>query len=339
MRILVTGHNGYIGTLLVPKLLERGYDIMGIDSNLFQACVFGSKPTPVPSIQKDIRDISADDLSGYNALIHLAALSNDPLGELIPEITFEINYVASVRLAEAAKEAGINRFIFSSSCSVYGASGDREIDENSELNPITIYAKSKARAEKDIASLANSSFSPIIFRNATAYGVSPMLRFDLAINNLTAWAFTSGKVLLKSDGTSWRPFVHIEDICDAYIKALEADRADIHNGIYNIGLNEENYQIRDVAETVKAIIPDSYIETADGAKPDRRSYNVNFKKAEELFTGDFKWNVKAGVEELYNYYKMHGLLLEDFEGTRYKRIDHLRYLLSAGKIGWELRWK
>ncbi len=339
MRILVTGHNGYIGTLLTAMLHECGYDVTGVDSNLFQACVFGSDPPRIQSVVKDIRDIDVDDLKGFDALIHLAALSNDPLGELIPEITFEINYVASVRLAETAKKAGIKRFIFSSSCSVYGASNAMDLDENSELNPVTIYAKSKARAEKDIISLADSSFSPIIFRNATAYGVSPMLRFDLAVNNLTAWAFTTGRILLKSDGSPWRPFVHIEDICAAYISALQANTERIHNEIFNIGLSHENYQIKDVASMVNDAVPDSYVEMMDGAGPDKRCYKVNFSKAEKILTGDFKWNVKTGVEEIFNYYKLHGLTLEDFEGTRFKRINHLKSLLSAGKIDWELRWK
>ena len=340
MRILVTGYNGYIGRCLVPMLVDQyGYDVMGIDSNLYKACVFGPKTTPVQYIQKDIRDINVHDLSGYDVLIHLAALSNDPLGDLIPEITFEINYVASVRLAIAAKKAGIGRFIFSSSCSVYGASIDQEIDENSILNPVSIYAESKIRAEKDIASLASSSFCPVIFRNATVYGVSPMLRFDLAVNNLTAWAYTTGKILLKSDGSAWRPFVHVEDLCTAYIQAIQAEKTQVYNEIFNIGLSQENYQIRDVADIVKDNVPDSYIEIRSGATSDERSYKVNFKKAEKMLASNFKWSVKAGIEELYNFYQKNNLLLEDFEGTRYKRIDHLKYLLSSGKIDRELRWK
>ncbi|MRR36346.1 SDR family oxidoreductase, partial [bacterium] len=229
MRVLVTGHYGYIGTVLVPMLLEKGHEVVGLDSDLFAQSTFGEGIVDVPWIRKDIRDAEAGDLRGIDAVMHLAALSNDPLGDLNPDLTYEINHRASVRLAALAKQAGIGRFIFSSSCSNYGAGGEDLLTEQSPFNPVTPYGISKVRVEKDVAGMADDAFSPVFLRNATAFGVSPRLRFDLVLNNLVAWAFATGRVFIKSDGTPWRPIVHIADIARAFIAVLEAPREAVHN--------------------------------------------------------------------------------------------------------------
>src|SRR5207248_783277 len=248
MRILITGHKGYIGTVMVPMLLGAGHEVTGLDSDLFRQCSFGPGIHDIPEVPLDVRDVQARDLEGFEAIVHLAALSNDPLGNLKPEITYEINHAASVRLAELAKSVGVARFLYSSSCSAYGAAGDALVDETAELQPITPYAISKVRVEHDVAGLADDTFSPTFLRNATAYGVSPRLRFDLVLNNLVAWAHTEGRVHIKSDGTPWRPIVHIEDISRAFLAALEAPREVVHNEAFNVGRSEENYQVRDLAE-------------------------------------------------------------------------------------------
>ncbi|HKJ31285.1 MAG TPA: SDR family oxidoreductase, partial [Balneolales bacterium] len=251
MKVLVTGHRGYIGTVLVPMLQNEGYVVVGLDSDLYRKCTFGEPlPSDVPSIIKDVRDVDEHDLEGFDAVLHLAGLSNDPLGDLNPELTKEINYRASVRLAELAKNAGVSRFVFSSSCSNYGAGGSDFLDETSELRPVTPYGESKVLVEKDVTELADDHFSPVFLRNATAYGASPRIRFDLVLNNLVAWAYTTGQVYLKSDGTPWRPIVHIEDISRAFLAALKAPKELIHNNTFNVGRTSENYRIREIAEIV-----------------------------------------------------------------------------------------
>lgn len=340
MRILITGHTGYIGTVMAPFLADAGHEVTGLDSDLFEQCTFGEEPRKFPSIRKDLRDIEAKDLKGFEAVIHLAGLSNDPLGNLNPNLTYDINHHASVRLARLAKEVGVKRYLFSSSCSTYGAAGDKILDETADFNPVTPYGRSKVLVEQEVAQLASPEFSPVFLRNATAYGVSPRLRFDLVLNNLTAWALTTGRVFIKSDGTPWRPIVHIEDISRAFLAALEAPRELIHNQAFNVGRSEENYQIRDLAEIVKETVPGCTIEFAADAGPDKRCYRADFSRiAKTLPAFQPKWDARRGARELYDAYKKVDLRVEDFEGPRYKRIDHIQGLLASGRLNADLRWQ
>jgi nucleoside-diphosphate-sugar epimerase len=340
MRILVTGHNGYIGTILTPMLLSLGHEVVGFDSDLYERCTFGSQLTDVRSIRKDLRDVERQDVEGFDAVMHLAALSNDPLGNLNPDLTYDINYRASVKLAKLAREAGVSRYIFSSSCSTYGAApGDQMLTEDAEFNPVTPYGESKVLVEKEVSQLADDHFSPVFLRNATAYGVSPRLRFDIVLNNLVAWAYSTGKVLIKSDGTPWRPIIHIGDISRAFIAALNAPREVIHNQAFNVGRNDQNYRIRDLADIVKETVPGCEIEYAQDAGPDKRTYRVDFSKiAENLPEFKPQWDARKGAQELYEVYKACDLKLEEFEGPKYKRIDHIKLLLSEGTLDYSLRW-
>jgi nucleoside-diphosphate-sugar epimerase len=339
MRVLVTGHRGYIGTVMTPMLIEAGDDVVGMDSDLYERCTFGDEPAEIPTRKKDIRDVEPSDFDGVEAVIHLAALSNDPLGDLNPDITFEINHRASVKVAEAAKEAGVERFLFSSSCSTYGAAGDEMIDETGEFNPVTPYGRSKLLVEQDVTKMADSSFSPIFFRSATAYGVSPRLRFDLVVNNLVGWAVTTGRVHLKSDGTAWRPLVHIEDISRAFIAALHAPRDAVHNQAFNVGRTEENYRVRDIATIIEQVVPDCEVAFAEGAGADTRCYKVNFDKIAETLP-EFKpqWTVRKGAEQLYDAYTRIGLELDEFEGPHYKRLAHIKQQINDGRLDENLRW-
>ena len=340
MRVVVTGHKGYIGTVMVPMLLGAGHEVVGIDSDLFRRSTFMPGIHDVPELSLDLRDVERGHLEGFDALIHLAGLSNDPLGDLNPQLTHDINHIASVRLARLARDARVSRFLYSSSCSSYGAAGDHLVDETAELSPITVYAISKVRVEADVAQLADDRFSPTFLRNATAYGVSPRLRFDLVLNNLVAWAATTGRVHIKSDGTPWRPIVHIEDIARAFLAALSAPREAIHNQALNVGQSEENYRIRDLADIVREVVPGSRIDYAKDGGPDSRCYRVDFGKINRLLP-DFKprWNARRGAEELYAAYRRAGLSVEDYEGPRFKRIDHLKQLMREGCVDATLRWK
>jgi len=340
MKVLVTGHKGYIGAVMVPMLQRAGHAVVGLDSDLYRNSTYGEGLPEVPEIIKDVRDIEKADLLGVDAIVHLAGLSNDLLGDLNPQLTYEINHRASVRLAAIAKEIGISRFVFASSCSNYGAAGDGLQDENAALNPVTAYANSKVMVERDVKLLADNNFSPVFMRNSTAYGVSPRMRFDLVVNNLTAWAYTTGQVLLKSDGQPWRPLVHIEDISLAVIGALAVPRELIHNQAINIGMNSENYQVFQLAEFVKATVPNCEVKFAEGAEPDKRNYRVDFSKYARTFPDyPLRWNVPRGVKQIYDSYRKFGLQKDEYEGPKYKRIAQIKHLLGTGQLDENLRWR
>lgn len=335
MRVLVTGHLGYIGTILTPMLLRAGHEVVGLDSDLYERCTYGDPGAiaHVPVIRKDIRRVEREDLAGFDAVLHLAALSNDPLGNLNPELTMDINHRASVRLAELAKAVGVRRFVFSSSCSNYGASGDAMLDESAAFNPVTPYGKSKVAVERDVVPMASDAFTPVMLRSATAYGVSPRLRFDLVLNNLVAWAFTTGRVYLKSDGTPWRPIVHIEDIARAFKAVMEAPADAVHAKAFNVGRTDQNYQMRELAEIVAETVPGCRIEYAPDAAPDTRCYRVNcdaLPKAVPAF--EPKWDARRGAQEIHDACKKIGLTLEAFEGVRFQRIAHIRHLIETGVL-------
>lgn len=340
MNIIVTGHRGYIGSVLVPMLEIDGHHVTGVDNEYFKQCGFGTPPGNVRSIKKDIRDIHPDDINGFDAVIHLAGLSNDPLGDLNPLLTHAINCQATVRLAELVKKAGVRRFLFSSSCSNYGAGGSTLVDEEAVQHPQTPYADSKIAAEMELARLADDYFSPTFLRSGTAYGLSPYIRFDLVVNNLTAWAYTTGAVHLKSDGSAWRPVVHVEDIARAFIAALHADREAVHNQAFNVGRTEENYRVKELAEIVREVIPDSRIEFGEGAVADKRSYKVDCSKiAGKLPHFEPVWDVRQGVIQLYSAFKKNHFCLEDVEGVRYGRISHMKHLMEQNFLDKTLRWR
>jgi nucleoside-diphosphate-sugar epimerase len=340
MRVLVTGHLGFIGTLMVPLLRRAGHEVVGLDSDFYAASTFAEEIESVPHLRGDIRDVQTSDLAGFDAVIHLAALSNDPLGNLNPDLTYDINHRGTIHLAERAKAAGVARFLFSSSCSNYGASSsDSLLTEDAAFNPVTPYGKSKVLAEQDLRTLADARFSPVLMRSATAYGVSPRIRFDLVLNNLTAWAVTSGKVLIKSDGSPWRPIVHAQDISRAFIAALGAPQPVIHNTAFNVGQSSENYRVRELAEFVRQIVPGCDIEYAADASPDTRNYRVSCDKiARTLPAFQPQWTAREGVRELYEAFTRHAIKVEDFEGPRFRRIDRIKALMADGQLGSDLRW-
>ena len=341
MKVLVTGHAGYIGSVLTPMLAAAGHQVVGLDTGWFRHCRFPAAPAPpqVEELRLDFREIRREDLEGFDAVLHLANLSNDPLGDLDPALTREINDHASLRLARLAREAGVGRFLFSSSCSCYGAGGDAFRDEDSELHPVTAYGVAKIAVERGLAELADERFSPVSLRNATAYGVSPFLRLDLVLNNLVAWAMTTGRVKLLSDGTPWRPIVHIEDIARTFAALLEAPRERIHGQAFNVGRTGENYRIRDLARIVADTVPGATVEIAADASPDARTYRVDCSRLERTFPElRLTWDARRGAAELYDAFREVGLSLEDLQGPTYSRLGSIRRLLAAGDLTPDLRW-
>lgn len=339
MKVLVTGHRGYIGAIMVPLLEEQGHTVRGVDVGYFDECSLnGAKPTAQPRV--DVRDLGPEDLEGLDAVIHLAALSNDPLGALDPEWTSAINYGASASLAKAAREAGVRRFLLSSSCSVYGFTGDEvELSETAPLRPLTAYAVSKVRAEEALHALASPTFSPITLRPATAYGLSPRLRLDIVVNNLTAWACATGRVRLNSDGRAQRPLVHVRDICAAFLAALTAPREAVHDQCFNLGAAGENYSIRDVARQVAEVVRGAKVEVASPDSKDHRSYRVDFTKLSKTIPSFRpRWTVRQGAAELRDAIVATGLDRETAFGRRFIRLRQLEHLLEKKKLANGLRW-
>jgi nucleoside-diphosphate-sugar epimerase len=337
MRVLVAGDRGYIGAVMVPLLSAAGHDVSGLDLGLYEGCDLGPAPAfPSGASTRavcDMRDVTAGQLAGYGAVICLAALSNDPLGDLNPGATVSVNLDGTMHLAEAAKAAGVGRFLFASSCSLYGAAGSDAVTEDADLYPVTPYGETKVQAERALSALADDDFSPTYLRNATAYGASPRLRLDIVVNNLTAVAMTTGEVRLQSDGTPWRPLVHIEDISRAFLAMLEAPRELVHDEAFNVGRAQDNVQIRQIAEMVRDAVPGSTVTLADDAGPDLRNYRVDFSKLDDTFPGlKLRWSVREGIEELAAAYAKYGMTLDDFNSSRYVRLRRIRELLDAGTV-------
>jgi nucleoside-diphosphate-sugar epimerase len=341
MRVLVTGHHGYLGAVTAPLLAAAGHAVVGLDTLYYDGCDLVDDAGAVETIRRDVRDVAARDLEGFDALVHLAGLSNDPLGDLDPGLTREINLDATLRLARAAKEAAVGKFVFASSCSMYGAASEGEtVDEEAPLRPLTSYAESKARAEEALLALADRDFAPVFMRNATAYGVSPRMRVDLVLNNLVGWAHTTGAVRILSDGTPWRPLVHVEDISRATAAIIAAPADRVRGQAFNVGVDAENYQVRELAEIVRETVGECTVEYAGTGDPDPRSYRVDFRKLARAFPElELVWTAAAGAREILDAYRAAGLSRADFEGDRYTRLKRLRLLLDRGVLDSELRWR
>lgn len=338
-RVVVTGHDGYVGAVLCAKLVQAGYDVVGVDTSYYGACIFGTPGQSVPAIRKDVRDVTADDLRGFDAVIHLAALPNDPRRALAPELTLAINHSATLQLASAARAAGIRRFLFASSCSLYGNCDREWVDEGSPVAPLTPYAESKLLAEAELLSLVDEGFAPVILRCATVYGISTKLRVDLVVNNLVGCGVTTGEVRILGDGTPWRPLIHVEDLAAAYVYLLKAPKRDVRGLVLNVGFDDQNYQVREIAEVVRRALPRAFVTCAGERDEDRRTYRVHFARFRDL--ADFpsgRWNLESGVRQLVGAYHAPGLTLEDFGGPKFKRLHQIRLLLDAGRLDQKLRW-
>jgi nucleoside-diphosphate-sugar epimerase len=339
MKVLLTGHRGYIGAVAASVLASAGHEVVGLDTALYEGCDFGKAPEAIPELRKDLRDVTEADLEGFDAAVHLAALSNDPLGNLDSRLTYDINHLASVKLAKVAKNAGVTRFVFSSSCSTYGEAGDDFLDETAALNPVTAYGESKVLVERDLMRMADDHFSPTYMRNATAYGASPRLRLDIVLNDLVASAFTTGHILIKSDGTPWRPITHIRDIIAAVLAVLDAPRELIHNEVFNVGRTDENYRIRELAEIVAETVPGCRIDYAPGGGPDKRCYRVTCDKiARVLPSFRPEWTARKGAQELYEAYGSAHLTLADVESGRYIRLNTISRLMQNKSVDESLFW-
>lgn len=341
MRVLVTGNLGYIGTVLTPFLASRDFEVLGFDTGYYEDCLIGERPSPnvTRQIVTDIRSFDDEVVTGVDAVVHLAALSNDPTGELNPSLTHDINTLGTLRLAKLARAAGVERFIFASSCSIYGQSDQKSLTEESGFNPQTAYAKSKVDTEAGLLDLAAEGFSTVFLRNATVYGYSSRLRLDVAVNNLTGWGYTTGQVRLLSDGRAWRPMIHVQDICQAIVEVLRAPRELIHCEAFNVGSETENYQIRDIAKMVAGVVPNCEVTFAEGALSDNRTYNVSFEKIRNVFPNYVPcWSVRKGIEELYEAFNRNSFSYDDFNGRLFTRLKQLNYLQESGILNAELFW-
>jgi nucleoside-diphosphate-sugar epimerase len=339
-RVLISGNEGYIGSVMGPSLVGAGYDVVGLDTGFYAGCDLVPPTGRVPTVRKDVRDLVPDDLRGFDAVIHLAALSNDPIGNLNEGWTTEINDRASVRLAELAREAGVRRFLFSSSCIMYGLSGDAAVvDERSPLDPQTEYARSKVRAERAISALAADGFSPIFLRNGTVYGLSPRMRFDTVFNNLVGSAVATGRVVVHGDGRPWRPVVHVSDVARAFQAALEAPLADVHNEAFNTGADALNHQVLELAEIAVRTVPGCRMEVLAQPDADQRTYRADFSKFARTFPDfAFRWQPEQGARELYEAFRSIHLGPDDFTDRRFTRLKWIRHLIESGSVDGDLRW-
>lgn len=343
MKILVTGTEGYIGALLAPMLMKKGHDVTGLDTGFYRDGWLYSAQSDTPMqpkmINRDLRNISAEDLEGFDVVVHLAELSNDPLGQNNPEITHKINHQGSVNIARLCKEVGIERFVYTSSCSVYGAGSGDFLDETSPVNPQTAYAECKVKVEKDVSEMADSSFSPVFLRNATAFGASPRMRFDIVLNDLSALAWTEKNIAMTSDGSPWRPLVHVQDICKAIVCAVEAPKEAIHNQIFNVGDNKDNYRVREIAEIVAATFPGCDITFGDSGG-DNRSYRVNFDKINSQLPGfACDWDAKKGAEQLLQVFTQIDMSKDVYQAKPFTRLKQLNYLIETSQIDGEFFWR
>ena len=340
--IIVTGNLGYIGIILTQDLLNEGYKVIGMDTDYYRdkKLIQFNIPKDILQLKKDIRHATIEDFHNVDAVIHLAALSNDPLGKINPELTNDINYLSSLRLAEMAKKANVSRFLFSSSCSIYGHTENKKLNENSPMKPLSAYAHSKVNLENALSKLADDKFSPVYLRNGTAYGISPNMRFDLVVNNLTGWGYTTKEIKILSDGRAWRPIVHIKDISNAFTAALKAPKEIIHNEAFNVGVNSENYQVKSMADEIHNQMKDCEVKILGENNPDQRDYNVNFDKIKEKLN-DFKpqWTLKKGVKELIEIFEEINFDYEMFQNKNYTRLNQLKYLLENDKLDENLYWK